>query len=97
MRVVWADGARTDLLSLVSHIAAENARAAKQMAERIRKRVWGLRRLARAGRIIPEFDDPALREVIVPPFRVLYFVDEIVSILAVHHGRRALSLRKFVE
>jgi toxin ParE1/3/4 len=40
------------------------------------------------GRRLPEFPDANLRQLIVPPYRVLYMiVDDTVTILDIVHGR----------
>ncbi len=45
------------------------------------------------GRIVPEFEQPALRELIRPPVRVVYRRDpEIVRVVLVWRGERRLGL-----
>lgn len=45
----------------------------------------------RIGRVVPEFDDPAIRELIVQKYRIIYRVtDHSVTIAAVIHGARLL-------
>lgn len=41
-----------------------------------------------SGRIVPEFETPAIREVVLRPYRIVYRLvgtDEI-HVLTVHHG-----------
>lgn len=45
------------------------------------------------GRVVPEYDEPRVRELIVTPFRVIYLTDSgagTVRVLAVIHGSRTL-------
>lgn len=45
------------------------------------------------GRIVPEFDRPLLREIIHPPFRIVYRRDsEAVHVVRVWRGERRLRL-----
>ncbi|MCG5517081.1 MULTISPECIES: type II toxin-antitoxin system RelE/ParE family toxin [unclassified Ectothiorhodospira] len=46
-----------------------------------------------AGRVVPEFDQPFLRELIRPPFRIVYRKDrESVHIVRVWRSERLLHL-----
>jgi toxin ParE1/3/4 len=45
----------------------------------------------RVGRIVPKYDDPNLRELIVAPYRLIYrTTPEHIDILAVFHGAQQL-------
>jgi plasmid stabilization system protein ParE len=45
------------------------------------------------GRKAPEFDDPAIREILVYSYRIIYRLEQQeVVIAAVVHGRRILQL-----
>jgi len=49
----------------------------------------GLASLSERGRIVPEIDDPSIREVFVHRYRLLYEVTPTdVTILAILHGAR---------
>ncbi len=48
-----------------------------------------LRDLAERGRVVPEFKDESIREILVHSYRLIYRVEENrVSVLALIHGRR---------
>ena len=45
------------------------------------------------GRIVPEFDQPSLREMIHPPFRVVYLREiETIKVIRIWRSERLLSL-----
>ena len=45
-----------------------------------------------SGRIVPEVNNPAIREIILGSYRIVYRVkDEVVEILTVCHGARLLD------
>ena len=49
-----------------------------------------LRDFPESGRAVPEFSEPLIREVSLPPYRIVYRIvsaDEI-HVLTVHHGAR---------
>ena len=46
----------------------------------------------RSGRIVPEVGDPAIREILLGNYRIVYRIKSgAVEILAVHHGARLLD------
>ncbi len=50
-----------------------------------------LARLPYAGRMVPEFNDPLVRELILKPYRIVYRIDETqkrVGIARFWHGHR---------
>ena len=62
------------------------------MAAKIIQSTRTLRRFPLAGRIVPEFEDPALREHFIYSYRIIYRVEEnVVTVAAVIHGRRILE------
>lgn len=72
-------------------------RAAPEVGERLlREIVAAVEMLAdfpEGGRVVPEFGVAALREIIHPPFRIVYRIDaERVRIVRVWRGERVLRL-----
>lgn len=92
-RVVWSQGAHRELDEAVEHIAAEAPRAALCLLERVLKAAASLETLSERGRIVPEREDPRIRELLVEPFRLLYALnpDEIV-VLGLIHQRQEFAL-----
>ncbi|MCF6313541.1 MAG: type II toxin-antitoxin system RelE/ParE family toxin [Verrucomicrobiales bacterium] len=87
----WSESALDDLKDLVCYIAADNPVAAEHFGEAIIKRVEALSSFPRAGRIVPEFSDDLLREVIWTPYRIVYEVNDtcyLISVIRIWHGAR---------
>ena len=61
--VPWTLGARDDLRSIVSFIARDSAIYAATVGGRIATAANGLERYPRSGRMVPEYEDPDLREL----------------------------------
>lgn len=54
-----------------------------------------LRELPRSGRIVPEYSDPNLREIIEGDYRLIYRIkDEKVYVQLVRHVRQDLRKKK---
>ena len=59
------------------------------------RRVYGavsrLEEFPLSGRVVPEYGEESIREVIVRPYRIMYEVEgDHVRILAIHHSARQL-------
>lgn len=90
MRVRWTKGARAQLLEIFAYVAEERPMTAKKLYSRLRAAATELGEQPLRGRLVPEFNDPAIRERLVKPYRILYTVKKDLFILAVYHGRRLL-------
>jgi len=90
-RVVWSEGARLELEQAIDHIAREHPLSASGVLGRVLGAARSLGTLAERGRTVPEWDDPAVRELLVDPFRLIYKVRRgEVDVLACIHQRRDL-------
>lgn len=92
--ITFAVSAVTDLEEVRRWYAEQGA---PEVGERLlREIVAAVERLAdfpESGRIVPEFGESQLREVVHPPFRIVYRLDaERVRIVRVWRGERLLRL-----
>lgn len=92
--VRWTVGAREDLREIVEYISRDSTTYAAATAGRIVAAVERLRRHPKLGRIVPEYEDETIRELIVGSYRVVYrFRGQRIGIIAVVHGSRDLLRR----
>jgi plasmid stabilization system protein ParE len=88
-RVVWSRGAHRELEAAISHVAADAPGAARALLERLLATAASLETLSDRGRVVPEREDPAIRELRVEPYRLVYSLDTAdVVILGLIHQRR---------
>lgn len=88
-RVIWTDQARVALDDVLTYIAEESLDGAQAVLEQALAAAEALATLSERGRVVPELDDPSVREVFVYSYRMLYEVTESeVRILAFLHGAR---------
>jgi plasmid stabilization system protein ParE len=88
MKVEWSECAGDDLDDLVRYISRDSAFYARRFAERIVLSTRRLQRFPESGRMIPEAENPTLREIIVQGYRV---EPDRVLVLAVMHGSRDVA------
>ena len=88
-RLVWSDQAEADLAAIHAYIARDSERYAQATVERLIEAVDRLLLWPRSGRVVPEVGDDDLREVVVPPYRIVYRIDgETIGIATVVHSSR---------
>ena len=89
MRVTWTRPAVADVLQIRDYIATDSPRYARIVAERLFASVVRLTKYPLSGRVVPELNDPSLREVVDAPYRIVYRVGtEALEILTVVHAAR---------
>ena len=87
--VVWAESARDALDAIIEYIAQDSRQAAVQVLEEALRAGASLATLSERGRIVPELNNPTIRELLVFKYRLLYEVEEHrVLIVAFLHGAR---------
>ena len=91
--VRWTQQAADDLAAIHDFIARDSAVYAQLVVERLYSAVGQLRDFPDSGRVVPERAQPHLRELIRPPFRIVYQRQpEIVEILAIVRSSRLFPL-----
>jgi plasmid stabilization system protein ParE len=89
--LIWSPTAKFDLKDIAAFIAEDSASAAERFVGSLFQSVERLADFPESGRIVPEFNDPAIREVIRKPCRIVYRVDgrkSVVEIARVWHAAR---------
>jgi toxin ParE1/3/4 len=87
--VSWSPQSIHDVESIRAFIAQDSAVYAELVARRIVSAVERLQVFPESGRIVPERQDPEIREIIVTPYRIVYRrVPGSVEIATVFRGSR---------
>lgn len=74
--VVWSESAQRALDEVIQYIANDSTSAAGHVLEAALDVAASLATLSERGRVVPELDDPAIREVFVFRYRLMYRVEE---------------------
>lgn len=89
--VRWTTIARREFRGIVESATAYSPGFGRTLASRITDALDDLEPFPRIGRMVPDFQDDALRELIVDDYRVVYrLVGAEAWILTVIHGSRDL-------
>ncbi len=98
IKLAWSAQAREHLQSIKRHIAGHAPRTAIAYTKKLRRAPEKLRRFPELGAVVPELDDPTVREIIHGNYRIIYrYRDNRALILAVWQGSRPLDSRSLSE
>ena len=96
VRINWTLQAKDDLKNIADYISKDSVIYAKRQVIKIRKRTEILKTQIRSGKIVPEIEDPDIRELIEGNYRIIYKIisKNRIDILTVHHSARDLTKRE---
>ena len=93
--VRWTPQAADDLESITEFISQDSPHYARLFAADIILAVERLIDFPKLGRIIPEINNPCIREIPLGNYRIVYRLrNTLVEILTVHHSARLLNILK---
>jgi toxin ParE1/3/4 len=91
-KVVWTESALLDLRAIHEYISTDSEFYANRFVDRLIDTVEGIQEFPRKGRVVPEFNNPDIREVIVGPYRVVYRIySGFVGVVRIHHSSRPMK------
>lgn len=91
--LIWTKRAFEDIQSIQRFIEKDSPHYAQLVGQQLIAAVERLPAFPQSGRVVPEFNNPAIREVIQGSYRIVYrLIHEEIHILTVHHSARLLKL-----
>lgn len=92
LRLRWTEQAVNQLGGIAEYIGLSSPVYAEQVIARITARLQQAIDHPQSGRVVPEFNRPDVRELVEPPYRIIYRpVADTIEVLAVVHSRRNLG------
>lgn len=98
-KIRWTEKASSNLEDIFEYISKDSKWYAARYVRALIGATKRLESLPLSGRVVPELEDPELREVIYGNYRIVYRasgMDQAIEILAVVHGARDMN-RAFRE
>jgi toxin ParE1/3/4 len=90
-KLIWSPAARDDLQEIVRFIVRDNPQRAEAFGYELMTRTDILHDHPEAGRIVPEYRNPRIRETTNRPYRIVYRLDidrRLIQIARVWHAAR---------
>ena len=94
-QVVWTEPALFDLDEIAEYIALDDPLAASNYVQKVFDRIERLARYPNSGKRPAELLRTTYREIIVPPCRIFYRVED-ASVFVLHVMRSERLLRSFL-
>jgi len=93
VKINWTPLSLSDLKNVFDCIAEDSNRYAQITVNKIYLRVSGLDKQPFSGRIVPEFEDKKIRELIDGNYRIVYEIisESQIDILRIFHSARKLK------
>ena len=92
VEIRWTRQAADDLEAITKFIAADSPHYARLFAVDVLSAVERLGSFPRSGRVVPEVGKPAIREIPLGNYRIIYRARKgTVEILTVYHAARLLD------
>jgi len=74
-QVILSVPARSDIQNIVHYISLDDREQARRFGMFLIQQARSLGQFPERGRVVPEFEDKSIREIIVKDYRVVYRVD----------------------
>ena len=101
--IIWAGVAENDLKEIIEYIATDSPANALITLKKIKQKASSLYTLPERGRIVPELQDQSIllyRELIVPPWRIIYRISEkkvyVLSVLDARQNVEDILLKRLI-
>lgn len=94
MKISITDSAFNDLESIKKYYLEQGVpHIGENFIISIVDRVQTLTKHPNIGRVVPEFDEEHIREIIYPPFRIVYLLDrKLIQVVRIWRSERLLEL-----
>lgn len=94
MRLLFAESAFNDLADIQAYYLEQGVpNTGDKFVAEIIAHAEVLKDHPEIGRIVPEFDEPKIRELIHPPFRIVYWLDnQTIHVIRIWRSERLLQL-----
>lgn len=93
VRIEWTDRSLEDLNEIHDYIARDSKNYANLFVKKIYEAVQKLKDFPNIGRVVPEVNNPSVREIISQNYRIIYRkMNNYVEIITIIHGSRLLRI-----
>ena len=94
-KLIWSPAARDDLHDIVTFIARDNPNRAMSFGYGLISETDRLQDFPESGRIVPEYRNDSIREIVFRPYRIVYRVNhtkQLCEIARIWHSARGIPL-----
>jgi len=98
-RLIWSQTSKKDLKEIYFYIAQDSKYYANSFVNKINQSVKKLKHFPRIGRVVSEYKNDSIRELIFQNFRIIYQISKTdsINILTIFHTSRDLRKLKLKD
>ena len=92
-KLIWSPAARDDLHDIIVFIARNNPERAMSFGYELISETDRLQEFPESGRVVPEYRNDGIREIVFRPYRIVYRLDhnrKLCQIARVWHSARGI-------
>lgn len=90
-RIIWTEPALLELDEIADYISLDDPKAAKKLVRKAFDRIEHLADHPKSGKLVEEFENSVYREVVLPPCRIFYRIeDKIIYIIHIIRDEQLL-------
>ncbi|ODS36499.1 hypothetical protein BEH94_11280 [Candidatus Altiarchaeales archaeon WOR_SM1_SCG] len=90
-KIIWTDDGINSFEDIVRYISMDSEYYASNFAKKVLLSIETLKIFPRIGRVVPEYNNPNIREIIYQNYRIVYKLsDKAVYIVLIIHGAKNL-------
>jgi toxin ParE1/3/4 len=89
-RIIWSQRAEDDLRNLIQFIARNSRKRAVDFGDALLAEIEVIAEFPFSYREVPEFERPSIRELVFPPYRVIFRItkEQSIEIVRIWHAAR---------
>lgn len=92
-QIRWSPRAASNLEEICTFIAEDSEHYARLFAKRILTIIKSIPQFPKSGRVVPEYKDENLREMIYQYYRIIYRIKgNVIEIVAICHGTKLMKI-----
>lgn len=93
VKVIWTEQAIDDLTNIAQYSSSYSEKYASTIVSKLFNKTDILKTMPRIGRMVPEKNSDAIRELIEGNYRIIYQIrsEDRIEILTVHHSAKPLA------
>jgi len=93
VKIKWTNHALVELDDIANYISKDSAKYAQILVKQIYEMVSHIKQYSKLGRIVPEYGNPKLREILYKTYRIIYLIKkEHIEIISIMRGSRKLNI-----
>ena len=98
MKVLWSKESLDRILEIEEFIAVDNILKAEEFTDLLISKSFIIEENPEIGRIVPEFSDSTIRELIIKGYRLVYrYSKDRIDILTVFEGHRQIRKSEILK